>query len=108
MEYIDGRPLAEFFGDGVEAETKKALAQNGANIVLKQIFEHGFFQQFEFEINLGREFFDQCQGSYEFSRQQNSADRKIVGRPLGLGTIIGIIGNTHRSHGIFFFSKLHG
>lgn len=44
MEFIEGRPMAEFFGDGVEMETKKALAENGARIVLKQIFEHGFFQ----------------------------------------------------------------
>jgi len=44
MEYIDGKPLAEYFGDGVEAEVQKSLAQNGANIVLKQVFEHGFFQ----------------------------------------------------------------
>ncbi len=44
MEYINGKPLAEFFAEGVAAETKKALAQNGANIVLKQVFEHGFFQ----------------------------------------------------------------
>jgi len=44
MEYIDGKPLSEYFGDDVAEERKKALARKGANIVLKQIFEDGFFQ----------------------------------------------------------------
>jgi hypothetical protein len=45
---------------------------------------------------------------YELRRQQDAADGKIVGRALGLGAKIGICGNTHRSHGIYFFSKFHG
>lgn len=47
MEFIDGRPLAEFFDPtnaGADAETRRTLARHGADIVLKQIFEHGFFQ----------------------------------------------------------------
>ena len=44
MEYIDGRPLAEFFAADTDYETRRNLAHHGADIVLKQIFEHGFFQ----------------------------------------------------------------
>ena len=44
MEFIDGRPLSEFFDPDTDLETRQALARHGADIVLKQIFEHGFFQ----------------------------------------------------------------
>ncbi len=44
MEYIEGRRLQEFFHEDVDLETRRTLARNGANIVLSQMFEHGFFQ----------------------------------------------------------------
>lgn len=44
MEFVDGRPMAEFFADGVDPAIRKELASNGARIVLRQVFEHGFFQ----------------------------------------------------------------
>ena len=44
MELIDGEPMARFFDDRTDIETRKNLARIGANAVLKQIFEHGFFQ----------------------------------------------------------------
>ena len=44
MEYVDGHPIAEFFDHQVDLETRRRLARNGADIVLRQIFEHGFFQ----------------------------------------------------------------
>ena len=43
MEYIDGRPLSEFF-ENTDSATRKTLARRGADLVLKQVFEHGFFQ----------------------------------------------------------------
>lgn len=44
MEYIDGRRLQEFFDPAIPLETRRALAETGAHAVLRQIFEHGFFQ----------------------------------------------------------------
>ncbi|MCP4707437.1 MAG: hypothetical protein GY869_02330 [Planctomycetes bacterium] len=44
MEFIDGRPLSEYFDPETDLETRQTLARHGADIVLKQIFEHGFFQ----------------------------------------------------------------
>ena len=44
MEYIDGRPLAEFFPPHTDRETRSTLARRGAEAVLRQIFDHGFFQ----------------------------------------------------------------
>jgi len=44
MEFIDGRPLSAFFDPDTDLETRQALARHGADIVLKQIFAHGFFQ----------------------------------------------------------------
>lgn len=44
MEFIAGRPLAEFFAPDADPEKRRKLARNGANIVLKQIFDFGFFQ----------------------------------------------------------------
>lgn len=44
MEFVEGRPLAEFFGDQVDQQVRQELASRGAKIVLKQIFEDGFFQ----------------------------------------------------------------
>ena len=44
MELIEGRPIAELFGDGADETTRKDLAIKGAKAVLKQIFVHGFFQ----------------------------------------------------------------
>jgi len=44
MEFIQGRPLSVFFDSSADLETRKTLARNGADIVLKQIFQDGFFQ----------------------------------------------------------------
>ncbi|MBN1844516.1 MAG: hypothetical protein JW810_02455 [Sedimentisphaerales bacterium] len=44
MEYVAGRPLAEFFEPDVPVSVRKELARRGADIVLRQVFEHGFFQ----------------------------------------------------------------
>ena len=44
MEFIDGQKISEFFDPDIDLETRKMLAYNGANAVLRQIFEHGFFQ----------------------------------------------------------------
>ena len=44
MEFIDGKPIADFFLPHADPQTRKILAQNGAKIVLKQIFDFGFFQ----------------------------------------------------------------
>lgn len=44
MEYIHGTPLAHYFKPCVSGHDRKELALRGARAVLKQIFEHGFFQ----------------------------------------------------------------
>jgi len=44
MEFIDGRRIAEYFAPDTDPALRKQLAQTGAKAVLKQIFEHGFFQ----------------------------------------------------------------
>jgi len=44
MEYIEGTPLAEFFSADADPVARKKLAHNGAQSVLRQIFENGFFQ----------------------------------------------------------------
>ena len=44
MEFIDGKPIADYFLPHADPQTRKILAQNGAKIVLKQIFDFGFFQ----------------------------------------------------------------
>ena len=44
MEFVEGRPLAEFFDGRADPETRQELASRGANVILKQIFEDGFFQ----------------------------------------------------------------
>jgi ubiquinone biosynthesis protein len=44
MEFIEGRRLSEFFDADIDPATRQKLARNGADIVLRQIFEHGFFQ----------------------------------------------------------------
>ncbi|MBN2210569.1 MAG: hypothetical protein JW709_04160 [Sedimentisphaerales bacterium] len=44
MEFINGRRIAEFFTPGADLAYRKKLAETGAKAVLKQIFEHGFFQ----------------------------------------------------------------
>jgi len=44
MEFIQGQPLSKYFSPGIAASDRRDLAVRGARAVLKQIFEHGFFQ----------------------------------------------------------------
>jgi DNA-binding GntR family transcriptional regulator len=41
MEIIDGRKLGDFFDPAIPVSVRKQIASNGANAVLKQIFEFG-------------------------------------------------------------------
>ena len=43
MEYVDGRSLSDFF-DNSDLPMRRRLADTAAKIVLRQVFEHGFFQ----------------------------------------------------------------
>ena len=44
MEFIKGRKISEFFDPKIDIQIRKIIAANGARAVLKQIFQHGFFQ----------------------------------------------------------------
>jgi ubiquinone biosynthesis protein len=44
MEYIEGRRISDYFDESADLQTRETLANHGANVVLKQIFQHGFFQ----------------------------------------------------------------
>ncbi len=44
MEFVEGSPLSDFFGEQVPESTRRELAKTGADAVLKQVFIHGFFQ----------------------------------------------------------------
>jgi ubiquinone biosynthesis protein len=43
MEFIEGRPITDYFDPAVDFTVRRTLADRGAKAVLKQIFEHGFF-----------------------------------------------------------------
>lgn len=43
MEFMEGRPINEFFGSNTDEGVGKELAHNSANAVLKQIYADGFF-----------------------------------------------------------------
>jgi ubiquinone biosynthesis protein len=43
MEFIEGKPITEYFDLAVDIAIRRRLADHGAKAVLKQIFEHGFF-----------------------------------------------------------------
>jgi len=46
--------------------------------------------------------FDETNGTYEFPREADSADRKIFYSPLGLRTVQSIPRNPHLPHRVFF------
>ncbi len=43
MEFIDGTPLSELLNEETKDEKKRRVAKLGAELTLKQVFNHGFF-----------------------------------------------------------------